>query len=291
MNDGSLAERYSTGTVHKWVAIRCIWSANQQIVNNVDYKGIIMRLNIASQKLSCITFMAAALLTVGMPAIAGESTDPQLVENPINLSVMEGSANKGEIQAQLMMGVFYQEGSAGLTKDATKAFEWYKKAAVSGNTDAQFSVASMYEDGDGVKQDYAQAKKWHEKAAKQGNAYSQYRLGDMYYNGVGVAQNYAAAFSWYQKSASQGNMAAENSLGDMYRNGKSVPKSAKKAFSWYQKSAKQGYPEAQYNAAVAYINGNGVKRNLNQAKVLLSDSCDNGKVEGCSALKKIGSKI
>ncbi|MBO6224712.1 MAG: sel1 repeat family protein [Psychrobacter sp.] len=245
-----------------------------------------MKLKLLRINTSFVATISVALLSVTIPAIAGNSSIQQLEKKPIDLSVMQSAANKGEIQAQLMMGIFHHEGSAGLTKDSAKAFNWYKKAAQAGNQDAQFSLASMYESGDGIDQNYALAKNWYEKAAAQGDSDSQYVLGSMYYNGTGVAQNYTTAFNWYQKSANQGNMAAENNLGDMYRKGEGVAQDVKKAFSWYQKSAEQGYPKAQYNAAMAYINGIGVKKDSKQGELLLSEYCNGNAAIECSNVEK-----
>ena len=42
-----------------------------------------------------------------------------------------------------------------------------------GDTNAQFNLGVMYEDGRGVTQDYQEAVKWYRKAAEQGDAEAQ----------------------------------------------------------------------------------------------------------------------
>ena len=49
-------------------------------------------------------------------------------------------------------------------------------AAEQGNADAQYLLATIYEEGRGVPQDYAEAVKWFRLAAEQGHARAQYFL-------------------------------------------------------------------------------------------------------------------
>lgn len=71
-----------------------------------------------------------------------------------------------------------------------KAREWYKKAAEQGNSDAQFKLANIYEEGQGVQQSFEKAVEWYEKAAILGNAEAQLKMGIMYEQGLGIEKNY-----------------------------------------------------------------------------------------------------
>ena len=52
--------------------------------------------------------------------------------------------------------------SGGLPKDDVQAVEWYRKAAVQGNAQAQAIVGSMYGKGEGgLPKDDAQAVEWY----------------------------------------------------------------------------------------------------------------------------------
>jgi uncharacterized protein len=48
--------------------------------------------------------------------------------------------------------VMYRIGD-GVPKNATKAAEWFKKAAAQGDADAQFNLGVMYNTGEGVSRD------------------------------------------------------------------------------------------------------------------------------------------
>ena len=61
------------------------------------------------------------------------------------------------------------------------AFKYCKNAAEAGQSDAQFVVGSLYENGAGVALDLLKAASWYMKSLKQGNLYAGHNLGVMYY--------------------------------------------------------------------------------------------------------------
>jgi len=52
--------------------------------------------------------------------------------------------------------------------------------------------------------DYATALRLFQQSADKGSAVAQFSIGTMYANGQGVAQNYSEAAKWYGLSANQG---------------------------------------------------------------------------------------
>ena len=90
--------------------------------------------------------------------------------------------------AQYYLGVMYKNGS-GLTKDETKAFEWFAKAAEQGLPYAQNSLALMYQKGQGVEENLKKAVEWYTKFAEQGHARARINLAVMYKKRLGVAKN------------------------------------------------------------------------------------------------------
>ena len=150
-------------------------------------------------------------------------------------------------------------------KDTVNAFKSFQKASELGDSQAQTSLAIMYEKGEGVPQDYSQALYWYKKAAEQGDSYAQNNLAIMYENERGVSQDYSKAIYWYQKAADQGNVYAQNNLAYMYENGRGIPQDYSKAIYWYQKAAEQGFPQAQINLAMMYENERGVPRDYSKA--------------------------
>ena len=89
----------------------------------------------------------------------------------------------------------------------------YRKAAEQGDALAQFSLGLMYERGDvGVTRDYAEAMHWYRKAADQGLAEAQSNLGAMYHDGEGVPLDYVEAYMWDLLAAAQGDANARKNL-------------------------------------------------------------------------------
>jgi TPR repeat protein len=113
------------------------------------------------------------------------------------------AAEKGDVDAQVLLGTMYTEGS-GVPQDDTQAAFWVRKAAEQGYTLAQGFLGHLYDKGLGVPQDYAQAALWFRKAAEQGDAKAQYALGYMYFDGEGVPQDYAEAYFWLGLAVASG---------------------------------------------------------------------------------------
>ena len=171
----------------------------------------------------------------------------------------EKAAAQGDGNAQTVVGWMYLRGE-GVPKDSAKAFEWNQKAVAQGNAQGQNAFGAMYELGEGVPKDAAKAREWYEKAATQGLAEAQVNLGRIFQRGEGVPKDSAKAVEYYQKAAAQGHPAAQNNLGTMYADGHGVPKDPVKAAEWYQRAATQGDAVAQYNLAQAYAVGEGVPK-------------------------------
>jgi len=98
--------------------------------------------------------------------------------------------------------------------------------------------------------DYNTARRIWMRAAIAGNSSAQYRLGHLYRNGLGVRTNYVTARYWLQEAARNNHPRAQNDLGSLYLNGQGGPRDVRQALYWYKRSAAQGYPVAQYNAGV-----------------------------------------
>ena len=121
-------------------------------------------------------------------------------------------AEHGDIQAQLVLGFNYETGTNGFSQNYPKAIKWYEKAALQGDTLAQYSLGELYALGKGVRQSYTKAKQWFEKAAQQGDTLSQNTLGYMYEHRLGVEKNIDEAIKLYKKAADQGHKKAQSML-------------------------------------------------------------------------------
>jgi TPR repeat protein len=132
------------------------------------------------------------------------------------------SAEQGYAPAEYMYGGIFREGR---WKDAKQLVYWWTKAAEQGNVNAQLWLGAFYEQGQyGIERDYSKAFKWLSMAAKQGEPDAQVTLGQMYENAEGVTQDYGLAAYWYRKAANHtlnlgGAAVGANSLVQLYQDG------------------------------------------------------------------------
>jgi hypothetical protein len=134
-------------------------------------------------------------------------------------------------------------------KEYTHAFEPLQRAALGGQPKAQCCLASCYRNGLGVSKDAVKAVEWYRKAAEQGIAEAQFWLGVHYSQGLDAAEGArwypnqglgaAEGARWYRKAAEQGHAGAQNNLGNCYAYGSGVPKDCVEALKWLALSSIQ----------------------------------------------------
>jgi TPR repeat protein len=157
-----------------------------------------------------------------------------------------------------------------------QAFDYYQRAAASGNGHAQFCAGLLHEDLDSVydiseeywgdafsldiKFDARMAIPLYEKAAAQGHTEARFRLGDAYLTGLICHKNLEQALGWLNSAAQDGHRFAAYLLGEMYLKGEGVPQDFAKAHSLLEQAAEQGSMFACYSLARMYDQGLGVTK-------------------------------
>jgi FOG: TPR repeat, SEL1 subfamily len=119
------------------------------------------------------------------------------------LRILASLANKGEVEAQRLLGEMAYNGT-GVSKDLAAAFAWNEKAANVGDRLAQFNLGYLYERGEGVSQSLTTALFWYEKSGAQGYGPAQHKVGDLARDKGDLDK---AAF-WYGRAASNGDEVA-----------------------------------------------------------------------------------
>lgn len=112
-------------------------------------------------------------------------------------------AEKGDANAQALLGVFYLAGVQ-IRKDNAEAVRWFRKAAEQGVATAQCNLGKMYYEGTGIDKDLAEAAKWFRLAADKGVPDAQFALGIMYGKGEGVQKDSVFAYMWFTVAAANG---------------------------------------------------------------------------------------
>lgn len=174
------------------------------------------------------------------------------------------AAIMGQAEAEYMMSLYARYGLAGEIVDFNEAFIWCLKAAEHGFEDAIYQTGMDYYHGYGVTQNYEKAVYWWEKASSN-NICAKYNLGVCYERGLGVKTDYKKAFEYYKLTADKGDADAQENLAILYESGRGTDQNYKLAFKYFSLAAAQGKQNSIYNLGVFYFNGYGVKKNKNLA--------------------------
>ncbi len=92
-----------------------------------------------------------------------------MTASALDLEGIQEEAKEGEAKAQAKLASMYLLGWQGFEQNEDKAAHWLEKAAKQGEMDAQVMMGAFYDRGIGVLGDKNKATQWYEKAAKQGH--------------------------------------------------------------------------------------------------------------------------
>jgi TPR repeat protein len=165
-------------------------------------------------------------------------SDPEWVRR------LQKHVDKGNAEAQIMLGGKFFNGGMGLEQDLKRAVQLFEVAAAQGNAEAQDSLGVCYTQGQGVEIDHKTAVQWWRRAAEQGYPVAQCNLGNAFYEGRGVAQSHDEAVKWFRLAAAQGQLDALCNLGTCYGNGKGVARDDHEALRLYKRAAAMGHAKA-----------------------------------------------
>lgn len=102
------------------------------------------------------------------------------------------------------IGYLYENGT-GVTKNLTKAFNFFQQACDAGNGGGCNGVAYAYENGLGAQKNEKKGLEYYEKGCGLNDAYSCYHAGAQYKNGKVVPKNDVKAHSMFEKSCGLNN--------------------------------------------------------------------------------------
>lgn len=128
---------------------------------------------------------------------------------PLAYKEFRAGADKGDTDCQYNVALMYEQG-IGVAKDEKEAVVWYRKSAEKGNSNAQFNLGVLYENGRGCAVDFAQANQWYRKASVQGDALAIGNLGMLYLRGDGVKVDKVAGLALLLQSATMDNSPQNN---------------------------------------------------------------------------------
>lgn len=108
--------------------------------------------------------------------------------------------------------------------------------------------------------------------AESGNPEAQFRVAVMWQNGLGVVPNEVAAAKWMRAAAEQDHGLAQHGLGFMYMEGECVEKDPAEAVIWFRRAAEKGLSGSLTTLAMMYEQGLGVEKDIEEAKRLYAEA-------------------
>ena len=183
-------------------------------------------------------------------------------------------ADKGYSQAQLSVGLFYDNGVI-VKENPDKALKYFKLSAEQDNDDAMVCYANLLlrKDSNKYKDEVIE---WYRKAAERKNLRGQYLLAITLLDSSDKEQK-KEGFLWLQQSAFAGYPEAMFDLALEYYVGRFIPRDDKKAFSLMENAALgKGLIKAFDVLGDFYLQGIGVERDGKRAVLCYGVGAKNG---------------
>ncbi|WP_133192743.1 caspase family protein [Labrenzia sp. 011] len=162
--------------------------------------------------------------------------------------------------------------------DTDRAVDFYKQAALAGNTRALVSLGLFYELGQSVPKNLVTARALFEEAYSHGSTDGAINLAVSLYSGTGGERDVPRAIALLEFASSEGAARATYNLGVFAKEG--VNKSPENAVAYFELAARQGYAEGALAAAAIYDEGFHTERAPQKASELLLSALtsDNGEI-------------
>lgn len=175
-----------------------------------------------------------------------------------HLSIWERAAERGTAPGLLIVGLCHWFGVA-YDMDHSIAKEYFEKAAILGEPQAQFSLGQAFQflaheeseetsESQALADGYrADAYRWYLESAKSGLSLAQMKVGEALWSGAGVDEDERAAIPWIRAAAEQGNREAAFMLAELLvtnRPSAGITRDRAQALEWGRQAAANGHEEA-----------------------------------------------
>jgi TPR repeat protein len=203
------------------------------------------------------------------------------------LELLKKAAETGDTEAQVALATVYLKGEE-TPRDPSRAEALLRQAVQNGHAGAALQLGHRYSGKYGAGPEvvnFKEATVWYTKAAEAGDAEAQYALGMLHLNGNVEAADSAVAISWIERAANNDHTASLFQLGVMYGTGTAVRRDAQRALGWYELAAQLGHPLAQYNLAAMLAKGEGCEPDRGQAQSWLRKAAEQGLPAAEAALR------
>lgn len=147
----------------------------------------------------------------------------------------------GPASTAYLLGRLWRDG-VGVLPDDEKAEIWFRHAAETGHSGAQYALAKLLQEQNRI----SEAIPWYKQAAEGGNQFAGYQLGKLYFSDESVPKDVAKAFEHLTDAAEQGCSQAQYLLGKLCLLGQDVEQDFASAEYWFTQAASQGHEYAQF---------------------------------------------
>lgn len=201
---------------------------------------------------------AAALDFVDAQLLLGEElreTDPKEA-----LKWALAAANNGNAEAMLMAGLMLSNGLGAEKPNLPEAAKWFQLAAEKGDPRAMFATGECYLMSKGVTRDPSRAMEWFNKAAALNDVQALNKLGDIYYkNGIPgvVAPDVKKAFAYFSSAKDLGYPDAYGNLGALFMEAPTGMRDEKMAVEIFKQGIEKGDPRSMRFFAMCLEGGLG----------------------------------
>ncbi|KAJ2799296.1 hypothetical protein H4R20_004496 [Coemansia guatemalensis] len=164
-------------------------------------------------------------------------------------------------EAQFFLGTVHSRGIYGVPRDDGKAFSYYLQASKAQHAEANYRTAVCYEVGVGTRKDATRALQFYRKAAVQSNVPAMYKLGVILIKGLlGVSPAPKEGINWLKRGADNATPECPHSLHELAlcheaKDITGVIPDESYARQLYIKAGKLGYVPSQVRLGQAYEYG------------------------------------
>ena len=208
------------------------------------------------------------------------------------------ASEEGYEKAKYQIGNMYEYGE-GVKQNYLKALDYYievgkpiskntidkyKEIAENGDSELQYKLGYMYENGIGVPKNSKSAVYWYEKAAENGMRNANNRIAWLYYTGKFGVDAVDKAFELLKKHAEVGDASIQCLLANIYEYDEC---DYENAIKWYEKASEKGDGSSTHNLAILYFYGGGTEKNPEKAFELLKKAAEQGNEDSLEVLENL----
>lgn len=181
----------------------------------------------------------------------------------LNEALKRAEADSTDAAAMTLIGEIYRQG-LGVRESFVIATEWFDRAAMRGDNNATYALATALLDERNEKRDVARGSALMQQAAAAGHPAANYNLA-LTLLATGSDEDAIRAVACLEIAAKSDIGDALHALGILAKQGRGLPKSDVAAANWMKRAAAAGHIAGEIEYAIMLFNGTGVARDEDAA--------------------------